>query len=688
LRQLSWNVDLQPGQELRQLGDGTVAVVEPVADAQDEGDIVTSGEDPPPVPDIGERRQALNDTDVYVRQATGDLERSLAATPDEVVAVIPKPWAVDAAGRPVATSLIARGSTVTMQVQRDPTAAYPVIAAREMIVGDSLDEWEALKADAETSDYREADFDTPQPGIDQTVTSGPEDGVPDDQFDFDQSSFDDPSAFEDSDLSEPDGGSEVDVPEADAASKASLRPLRAPAGLTESDPAVLYSPDRREVSPSFARPVVPWRVFQMIHRPARNASENQHALEKKRAYKWDSAKNGKPAGWFNVGETPSAGVKSDAERANGVTTDVALQQVRIKYTKNNVRKEYVERRAPRLFLYRRVVAEFLSHYKAAMLDGAGRPVGTLAPWNEPQLRNSSTRKYPIRAARYWAIANALCHPLGDNNDPCNQVVAGEYAGTAKDQRDSKGYKDEQGHRFAKKLSYQRVYHDYLFGKLKGIKYPRNSAGERRQRPHVWGLHAYDDANRFQRHLKGSSKWPIFHRYHHLFRSTAYRPSSDTQAGSWLTAIGVFYHRGCGRDTSTSFYTKNCRVEEGADKGIVLFGMRSQRNTYVSLFRNVSRDLSTLGRLYAYALHDTANASVSYSGPPEVRGRGTRKEDSGLVGSDADGDRSSDAQKYEKRSNVARFPGARGFSKRFERRLAFCAVREHSLSYGAPRSCPR
>lgn len=68
--------------------------------------------------------------------------------------MIPKPWAVDAQDRPVATSLSVSGSQLTMRIEHSPgSSSYPVIADPQVIMADAVDEYETKKADAETANY-------------------------------------------------------------------------------------------------------------------------------------------------------------------------------------------------------------------------------------------------------------------------------------------------------------------------------------------------------------------------------------------------------------------------------------------------------------------------------------------------------------------------------------------------------
>lgn len=694
----SWHVELEPGQELKQLSDGSVAVVEPVPP---DSPIVPSGLEPPPVPSISARKEALRDTRTHVSQAIDAFDRALETTPDEIVALLPKPWAVDSLDRPVETSLAASGSTVTMQVAHSATSgAYPVITGLDLVVGDALDEWVAMEADAQTADYTEADF-VAQPGLSQTLPPPPQDDIPDEEFEFDPSSIDDPSAFEDQDLAAgADENEEVPSAEASAAPRGAFT---AELGLTGSHPAVLYSKDRGGLGSRSVRPIVPWRVTEILAGRARG-NPDQRAAQRKRAFLWDSFKGAQPTGYVRIAESGSHGEKTAAERTNGVTTDVALQFVQARGRRNGQRFEYVERRAPRVWEYRRVLTKFLMDYKSVLLDAQGAPTGNLTPWNEPQLRDNPTRQLPVRAARYWAVANALCHPRPGPH-LCADVIAGEYSGTRHDQTIQRTYRTRSGGRIVRTRNYQRIYHDYLFGRLV-LDYPRNTAGERRQRPRVWGFHNYDDANRYQRALRGSSRWPITKRYHRRFSSDGYRRRDGSLPRMWVTATGVFYHRGCGDNTQSKLYRENCAVPGGTDKSDVLFGMRSQADTLAAMLRELVKLKERfpgpgVDRLQYYTLHDTRNASA-YGGPSGVLGRRPQAYDSGLIGSggaraadgtcfpEGDGCAEQNPQSwYENRTgDVARFRGARGFSRSLQPRLAFCVLRDRVLRRGRPGRCSR
>jgi len=320
----SWNVDLEPGQELRDLPGGAVAVIEPVP----EGSEIVGPDSRPALPSIAERRAALSDSELYFEQATGALLRALDEIPDEVVAVIPNAWAVDALDRPVATTLSASGSTVTMSIAKQDLlpAAYPLVASQELIMGDSLDEWEVLESEADTADYSDEELDGPQPA-EEPAASAPVDDIPDEEGEFDESVLGDPSASDDSDLEEAEGeGVEFAEP---AAAAARVPPLKGDIALTESAPAVLYNPRRLTLGAKRVRAVVPWRTTQIINNPRNGPDENSRAVirkERNRAFLWDSkTAGGQPKGWFNIATGAQAGVKSAEERASSrVPTDLAL----------------------------------------------------------------------------------------------------------------------------------------------------------------------------------------------------------------------------------------------------------------------------------------------------------------------------------------------------------------------------
>lgn len=86
--------------------------------------------------------------------------------------MIREPWAQDAVGRSIATSLSVTGSTLTMAVEHDPTrAAYPVTTAMEMSSADAVDQADVAQADAASATWDEqdeADYDATARPFDET----------------------------------------------------------------------------------------------------------------------------------------------------------------------------------------------------------------------------------------------------------------------------------------------------------------------------------------------------------------------------------------------------------------------------------------------------------------------------------------------------------------------------------------
>lgn len=157
----SWTIGLPAGQRLAQLDSQTVAVLavappkptDPAADPDaagigDPGPV--TGPQPPspvhpgppkassPVPLLvsrpeqpGESQELITDPDGQVRTGLYALESANVGAPGEVIALITTPWAHDANGHPVATSLHASGNTVSVTVSHHGSGvSYPVIAAQ------------------------------------------------------------------------------------------------------------------------------------------------------------------------------------------------------------------------------------------------------------------------------------------------------------------------------------------------------------------------------------------------------------------------------------------------------------------------------------------------------------------------------------------------------------------------------
>lgn len=634
---ITWNVNLQPGQELRNLPDGGVAVVNPV----------DGGEPNPPdpnlasAPTVGEQQAALTDPILQVDQATNALERALEGTGDDIVAVMPKPWATDAAGRVIATSLSAAGSQITMQIQHTGAqTAYPVVADPQVVMADSLDEYEAQQADSATADYTDAEADSFQPPA-TTTDPPPTPPAPDPNYQPPADMTEDGSA------QSPDDFSNVDqsgaIAEADAAAASPALPRVA---LTESHPALFYSPDRLPLAPTAYRPAVPWRVVEMVNAKA--------AKDRARAKLWTD--------WYSITKPGSTlGAKTQSETQRGIKSDIAVQFAD------------TDKRPPKMVEYRKNITAFLNAY--------GNVVGNVSAWNEPQLNDTSppnpkqnpTRNNPFAAARYWLVAQRLCHPAGAPAR-CGQVVAGEYAGASSDQRYKLTYTDSSGRRRQRTGNYQTDYRDYLLSSIaranKGV--PQRA---KTHYPHVWGFHAYADANRYEL-VPNATKAPVMEHYVRDFRGGAYR-----NARIWLTAVGAYYRRPCGelRPSDRGDYCKK------SPDGVLVIGTKRQRNAVASLLRRISFKLAPRGgakgieAFYYYALHNTASAAT-YGGPSTFAGRGPRSNDWGLIGTDDDAG-------YTSKTNVNVIPGEIGLSQPNAPRLAYCTLRAREVR-PRPSTCAR
>lgn len=170
--QFAWNVEMQPGLELRTLEDGSVAVVRP-AGPDDEA---TGMLDPPPVPGATERKSAIADTDLRLTQGEDDRTREQSSTADDIFAVF-RVSGEDGQDGPVATSLSHSGSTLTMTVPHGLTSAYPVIAGLGFTSAEAVDDGATARADSQTADWTEADeasFDEAAPPPSEPLPADPD----------------------------------------------------------------------------------------------------------------------------------------------------------------------------------------------------------------------------------------------------------------------------------------------------------------------------------------------------------------------------------------------------------------------------------------------------------------------------------------------------------------------------------
>jgi hypothetical protein len=182
-----------------------------------------------------------------------------------------------------------------------------------------------------------------------------------------------------------------------SASRAKLQSLDI--GLTESDPATLgtyneqtgtaqRNPDFGSLAPDRLRPIVPYRVVEMLN--DQHPNPQIRANLRRRARMWDD--------WYK--RARALGLKADVTISRDLDTESGG-------------------RPPTIREYRAGLSAFLGRY--------GSVVQNLTAWNEPNFRRAQLRVSPRLAAWYWIHARQLCHPCGAPKR-CGHVAAGEYAG--------------------------------------------------------------------------------------------------------------------------------------------------------------------------------------------------------------------------------------------------------------------
>jgi hypothetical protein len=126
-----YSIALEPGEELRQLADGSIALlgqaVEPPDDDPEDLSVPTTD----PIPAAGNTGPTgIPNAADQLMNADHEVAVAQNEVPDrEVLLTVSAPWARDSAGTAVPTSLSASGDTITMTVDHHAGAfAYPVIA--------------------------------------------------------------------------------------------------------------------------------------------------------------------------------------------------------------------------------------------------------------------------------------------------------------------------------------------------------------------------------------------------------------------------------------------------------------------------------------------------------------------------------------------------------------------------------
>ncbi len=646
-KRLAWHVALQPGQELRQLVDGEVAVVIPALEGAAPP---VSGAVLPPKPTVAQRQAALSDTALALDVARDQFRRAQARTADEIVALLPEPWARDAQGRTVPATLTASGSTVELRVEHDLLAnEFPVVAALHVLGGDSVDEIEAAKSSEETAEYTEEEADSFEPAgvppstTTQRSTAAPAAAVaaasPDDpDYDADPVSL---SADDSDDLQgfTPQEGDEEPPPDASTAiadAELAQNVGNFGFGLTESDPANLDDPKRSELGLQFYRPFVAWNIVAL--------KGSTKPADVRRVRRWED--------YYN------------RAKALGLKLDVVLTRTADR-TKGGT--------APSVGEYKKAVQLFLDTYPGV--------VKNLMPWNEPNFKKDPLYRRPSTAAQYWLAAQNICHPKGTPTNPnpparCGHVVAGDYVGLLAKHDPKVSIK-------GKRTRFTTAYKNHL--------------DKRGQHPKVWAFHNYGDWKAWGLRAKNREQAPITDRHYRLFRQRGeggredYRFSQGSERRLpkiWLTEAGVGYHYSCRDGLTDGFQSRYCGGVIGKEERdrMLLMGMASQRSALGFLLSKLAKDFPAIKRIYYLRLRaGTGRVYPAENGLPATRDGECEierppadaprpwcpKNDYGLVGADDDGTYEFDHF----------LPRSAGRSAPNQRRLAFCLFRDRNTRQG-------
>lgn len=647
---VSWQVGMPAGDELKALPNGMIAVVDPLdADAAppETDDTVGAG------PSASERQAAVGDATKQLDQASDDLERHQAATGDQIVAVIPEPWARDKNGQDVATTVTATGSRITMSVSPPPAAAFPLVASWQMTTTDAANEYETQKA---ASDTEELDGDQ-QAALATSSDTSPTTPPAEDPGEFDDNG-DNQSGSSDDDVVTSDDTDE------DATAARTRRdptqPLRGAAkdnlpdikfGLTESDPANLshrsyLGPNGLRSKWPYLRPVVPYNLSGVKANP--NASKyddaDRLALKRWNAYYAKLVQNGWKA-------------------------DIAFARPR-KTTKHRIAR-------PTARGYGKAISAFFENWPGVTT--------AISAWNEPNYGPSDgidnddpLKAAPKLAGELWVVAARRCFPKNPHANfkrPCNTVIAGEFAGKP---NETKRYRGPGAKTVA---GYTDTYNAWL----------RHYAKQRQlRRPSRWGFHAYGDTKAYL--LKRSNSRfdaPITHRYAEKFKEPNYRVD-DKAPEVWMSAAGAGYHYDCGMIGDEALRKKYCG---GREEPRVLLGKASQRDAGGFLVRSVAK-FSRIKRFY-YFNHKTAPglaAKCSLIPPGDNTKLTCGRDEWGLIGAyDDNSYRTRSDNTQDENDRVKAFgSGLSDYSVPDEQRPIFCLLRGHTakeISYPKRTKCP-
>lgn len=638
--------------------------------------------------------------------------RAEAATPDEVVAVIPAPFAIDALDRDVATSLSVNGSTVTMSGPHGAGSAYPIVAGRELMNTQAVAAAQALEATAATPEHtseQPEETEVADPGP-PAATAAPSQAEPmnaqagSSESDEELEELDHGSAYQDED--DQDGADDEFSGDASAArggdgtlalrGAALERLTKIRVGLTESHPSMfrsleIDSPRRQgdtgptRLQPAFYRPFVPWNFVylrdEIMGRPAKpedtpNAAQN---VANERYNERTNRAAGVVARWNAwLDQYNTVGPRAPVDLVIGPDP-----------TAPNLK-------APIPRTYQSKVNSFLTFYRDRK-DGPTFKPHNLMAWNEPNFnkrmaypdpgdprgRFNPLDKAPRRAAELWMEANNLCnrHCLDGGS-----AVAGDFSGSARSAR--KFRHRPRGESKPEKVNYEDLYARTI------------RTRPQTKRPRVWAFHAYADTRAYVAH-SGETRFraPVTRRYHRLYTEPDYNYRFRAEGGQiqergpaiWLTEVGAPYWLKC-RGLTDDQRRERCTGVKGEDppgeapprdippnEVNQLFGMRLQQASIAFLFRTLAQldqDTRRIQRVYYYALHNvtTRQGADGRCDNPD----NCPDNDWGLIGSDDDAV-FANAETTDRRH--AKEPSV---STSAHPRRAFCVLRDQSVMNGFPR----
>ena len=130
----SWTVQLQPGQQLEQLTNGEVALVDPPppSDVQLPIPPTTTTSSAACSASTPLTANSESNTTAQLCAANYVISQAASLTNGQAIAVFTAPWAQDAAGNAITTSLSTSGDTITLNVPFTSSNTFPVVADEQM----------------------------------------------------------------------------------------------------------------------------------------------------------------------------------------------------------------------------------------------------------------------------------------------------------------------------------------------------------------------------------------------------------------------------------------------------------------------------------------------------------------------------------------------------------------------------